>query len=37
MPSRTRLQEFLMPYRAPVEDIRFVMDHIAGFAAVTAT
>ena len=26
-----------MPYRAPVEDIRFVMDHIAGFAAVTAT
>ncbi len=26
-----------MPYRAPVEDFRFLMDHVTGFAEVTAT
>ncbi len=26
-----------MPYRAPVEDIRFLLDHVVGFDQVTAT
>jgi hypothetical protein len=26
-----------MPYRAPVRDIRFILDHVVGFARVTAT
>ena len=26
-----------MPYRAPVKDIRFILDHVAGFAEVAAT
>lgn len=26
-----------MPYRAPVSDLRFILDHVAGFAEVTAT
>jgi acyl-CoA dehydrogenase len=26
-----------MPYRAPVKDIRFILDHIVGFAEVSAT
>ncbi len=26
-----------MPYRAPVQDIRFILDHIVGFAEVAAT
>ena len=26
-----------MPYRAPVEDIRFILDHVVGFAGVAAT
>jgi acyl-CoA dehydrogenase len=26
-----------MPYRAPVKDIRFILDHVAGFADVSAT
>ncbi|MBU2360014.1 MAG: acyl-CoA dehydrogenase N-terminal domain-containing protein, partial [Alphaproteobacteria bacterium] len=26
-----------MPYRAPVADFRFLLDHVAGFDAVTAT
>lgn len=26
-----------MPYRAPVTDYRFIMDHVAGFSQVTAT
>ena len=26
-----------MPYRAPVSDLRFVLDHVAGFAQVAAT
>ena len=26
-----------MPYRAPVRDIRFIMDHVVGFARVAAT
>ncbi len=26
-----------MPYRAPVRDIRFILDHVAGFAEVAAT
>ncbi|WP_374374347.1 acyl-CoA dehydrogenase N-terminal domain-containing protein, partial [Tabrizicola sp.] len=26
-----------MPYRAPVKDIRFILDHVVGFAEVAAT
>ena len=26
-----------MPYRAPVADLRFIMDHVVGFSAVTKT
>ena len=26
-----------MPYRAPVRDLRFILDHVAGFAEVAAT
>jgi acyl-CoA dehydrogenase len=26
-----------MPYRAPVKDIRFILDHVVGFAEVSAT
>lgn len=26
-----------MPYRAPVKDIRFILDHVVGFAGVAAT
>ena len=26
-----------MPYRAPVQDIRFILDHVVGFAEVAAT
>ena len=26
-----------MPYRAPVRDVRFILDHVAGFPALTAT
>ena len=26
-----------MPYRAPVTDIRFLMDHVAGFPQVSGT
>ena len=26
-----------MPFRAPVKDIRFILDHVAGFAEVSAT
>jgi alkylation response protein AidB-like acyl-CoA dehydrogenase len=26
-----------MPYRAPVRDLRFILDHVVGFASVTAT
>ena len=26
-----------MPYRAPVTDIRFILDHVVGFAEVAAT
>jgi alkylation response protein AidB-like acyl-CoA dehydrogenase len=37
LPSRTRRQEHPMPYRAPVQDIRFLMDTVAGFGAVSAT
>ena len=30
-------KEAPMPYRAPVTDIRFILDHVVGFAEVTAT